>query len=78
MAPAKPYVSSAKTGENRGAHLRKDYVPGSVVKKAAYVPTGQPRGRKRGATPYVPKPYVPKKPKKGENRGAHLRKKAVE
>ena len=69
----------AKKDEKRGAHLRKenrnnpDYVSAG---KKAYVPTGNPRGRK--PTGHVAKPYVPKKPdgrkKVQDKRGAHFRK----
>ena len=72
-------ATMAKKDEKRGAHLKKenrnnpDYVSAG---KKAYVPTGNPRGRK--PTGYVAKPYVPKKPdgrkKVQEKRGAHLRK----
>ena len=66
----------APKDEKRGAHLKKenrnnpDYVSAG---KKAYVPTGNPRGRK--PTGYVAKPYVPKKPdgRKKDGRGAHLR-----
>lgn len=57
-----------KKVENRGAHLRKDYVPTGEPKKV-YVPTGLPRGRpplpdhlKKTKKVYVPKAQRPKGP----------------
>ena len=49
LKPKKVYVPKGrKVGgkvENRGAHLRVDWVP--VEPKGPYVPTGKPRGRKK-------------------------------
>ena len=56
MAP----VDESKKVEKRGAHLKK--ADGDKVAKKEYVPTGNPRGRKKGQK------------NKKDNRGAHLRK----
>ena len=56
MAP----VDESKKVEKRGAHLKK--ADADKVPKKEYVPTGNPRGRKKGQK------------NKKDNRGAHLRK----